>query len=282
MIKEIFTKEDKEKSDFILNSPLSKLSDLNSKEIRELAIIWCYYSGKIEGNTYTYVETEALLKDNITSEKRYEDAKMLKNLYNTFISEIEYIHEKKNKEVIDENTLFRVHKSISAELVSTEESGKIRTRAVRISGTNYIPPKDIYEIKIRLMEIFAQQGDYANPLERAIFIHCNIAKLQPFIDGNKRTARMMESLVLMNSDIIPIYSTRDADILNYRKGLMGFYDNDDYSLYSKYFLDKQIERINSLSSDKKKDVTISKSEILQTMQVGEKFSETTKTIIKIK
>lgn len=41
-----------------------------------------YYSGKIEGNTYTYVETEALLKDGITSEKQYENAKMLKNLHN--------------------------------------------------------------------------------------------------------------------------------------------------------------------------------------------------------
>ena len=44
-----------------------------------------YYSGKIEGNTYTYVETEALLKDGITSEKQYENAKMLKNLHNLFV-----------------------------------------------------------------------------------------------------------------------------------------------------------------------------------------------------
>lgn len=56
----------------------AKLSSLVSSEIKDLAVVWCYYSGKIEGNTYTYVETEALLKDNITSEKRYEDAKMLK------------------------------------------------------------------------------------------------------------------------------------------------------------------------------------------------------------
>ena len=74
--------------------------------------------GRIEGNTYTYVETEALLKDGITSEKKYEDAKMLKNLYNTFISELEYIHQEKNKEIIDERTLFRLHQSIFTGLVS--------------------------------------------------------------------------------------------------------------------------------------------------------------------
>ena len=142
-MKPIFNEEQQKKAAFILESPLSKLSELYSNEIKDLAVVWCYYSGKIEGNTYTYVETEALLKDGITSEKRYEDAKMLKNLYNTFISEVEYINKGKNKEVIDERTLFRVHQSISTGLVSDEESGCFRTRAVRISGTEYIPPKNL-------------------------------------------------------------------------------------------------------------------------------------------
>lgn len=241
-----FTEEQIQKGQLILNSPLARLSDLHSGEIKDLAIVWCYYSGKIEGNTYTYVETEALLKDGITSEKRYEDAKMLKNLYNTFISEIDYIHKQGNTEIIDQRTLFRIHQSISSGLVSNEESGYLRNRAVRISGTDYIPPKDIQNIKIQLNEILYQQQEYDNPLEKAIFLHCNIAKLQPFIDGNKRTARMIESIVMMNADIIPVYSTKDADILNYRKGLISFYETGDYSNYSTYFLNKQIERIQSL------------------------------------
>ena len=208
--------------------------------------MWCYYSGKIEGNTYTYVETEALLKDGITSEKKYEDAKMLKNLYNTFISELEYINKGKNLEHIDERTLFRVHQSISTGLVSNEESGSLRTRAVRITGTVYIPPKDLQEIKSRLSEILFNQEYYANPLERAIFLHCNIARLQPFIDGNKRTARMIESIVLMNANIIPVYSSKDSDILSYRKGLIAFYETEDYKLYADYFLNRQIERIKEI------------------------------------
>ena len=105
-MEQIFNKEQQEKAQFILNHPLAKLSDLRSNEIKDLAVVWCYYSGKIEGNTYTYVETEALLKDDITSEKKYEDAKMLKNLYNTFISELEYINKGKNQEVIDERAWF--------------------------------------------------------------------------------------------------------------------------------------------------------------------------------
>lgn len=245
-MKPIFNEEQQKKASFILEHPLSKLSELYSNEIKDLAVVWCYYSGKIEGNTYTYVETEALLKDGITSEKKYEDAKMLKNLYNTFISELEYIHKGKNQELIDERTLFRVHHSISTGLVSNEESGSMRTRAVRISGTEYIPPKNQQEIERRLNEIFFQQEGYANPLEKAVYLHCNLARLQPFIDGNKRTARMMESIALMNADVIPVYSAKDADILHYRKGLIAFYETESYTLYADYFLNRQVERIKEI------------------------------------
>ena len=242
----VFNDEQRKKAIFILESPLAKLSELYSAEITDLAVLWCYYSGKIEGNTYTYVETEALLKDGITSEKRYEDAKMLKNLYNTFTSELEYIHKFQNQEIINEATLFRIHQSISTGLVSNEESGSLRTRAVRISGTLYTPPKNQQEIKSKLNEILFQQEEYANPLERAVFLHCNLARLQPFIDGNKRTARMIESVALMNADIIPVYSAKDADILKYRKALIAFYETEDYSNYADYFLDRQIERIKEI------------------------------------
>ncbi|NDV60713.1 Fic family protein [Bacteroides sp. 519] len=243
----VFTCRDFEKAENILNSPLSKLSDLSSNELKDLAIVWCYYSGKIEGNTYTYVETEALLKDGITSEKKYEDAKMLKNLYNTFISELEYINKQGNKEIIDERTLFRVHQAISTGLVSNEESGYLRTRAVRISGTEYIPPKNLDSIRAKLNEILFWQEEYNNPLEKAVFLHCNIAKIQPFIDGNKRTSRMIESIVMMNADIIPVYSSQDSDILNYRRGLVEFYETGNCSTYVNYFLNKQLERIERIT-----------------------------------
>ncbi len=245
-MKQIFNEEQQKKATFILESPLAKLSELYSNEIKDLAVVWCYYSGKIEGNTYTYVETEALLKDGITSEKKYEDAKMLKNLYNTFISELEYINKGRNQEAIDERTLFRIHQSISTGLVSNEESGSLRTRAVRISGTEYIPPKNQQEIKSKLNEILFQQEEYTNPLEKAVYLHCNIARLQPFIDGNKRTSRMIESITLMNADVVPVYSAKDSDILNYRKGLIAFYETEDYTKYADYFLNRQIERIKEI------------------------------------
>jgi len=52
----IFNDYQKKLSDIILeNNIVSPLSDLYSKEVKELAVIWSYYSGKIEGNTYSFV-----------------------------------------------------------------------------------------------------------------------------------------------------------------------------------------------------------------------------------
>ena len=122
----------------------------------------------------------------------------------------------------------------------------MRTCGVRISGTEYIPPKNQQEIKSKLNEILFQQEEFTNPLEKAVYLHCNLARLQPFIDGNKRTARMIESIALMNAGIIPMYSAKDSDILNYRKGLIAFYETENYNEYADYFLNRQVERIKEI------------------------------------
>lgn len=195
-MKHIFNEEQQNKAAFICSNPIARLSELYRSEVENLAIIWCYYSGKIEGNSYTYVETETLLKDQITSLKRYEDAEILINLHNTFTTELEYIKEINSKEKLD--------------------------------------------------EILYQQEQYTNPLERAVYLHCNIAQLQPFANKNKHASRMIESIVLMNADIIPVYSLRETDILNYKKGVLFFCETGEYSLYADYFLNRQIERIKEI------------------------------------
>lgn len=240
----IFTEEQRIRAEQILQkNEIMPLSKLYSSEIQNLAVEWSYYSGKIEGNTYTYVETETLLKDGMTSPKRYDDAKMLKNLYNAFITEIEYA-KNGGKDVITEALLYRLHSFLTDDLVDNKERGLLRTRPVRISGTDYIPPKDSFEIQEKLSQIIILQNKIENPLEKAIFLHCNLARLQPFIDGNKRTARLVESIVLMQNDIVPILSTKIEHINAYRSALIHFYETEDYSLYVDYFLAQKENFLN--------------------------------------
>lgn len=245
-MKHIFNQEQQDKAAFICSNPLARLSELYQSEVKELAVVWSFYSGKIEGNSYNYVETEALLKDGITSIRKYEDAQMLCNLYDTFLSEVELINNARKHEAINEATLLRLHHSITKGLVSEKEAGAIRKHAVQIHGTKYVPSQNSQEIEKELKHILISQDEFTNPLEKAVYLHCNLARLHPFIDGNKRTARIMESIVLMNADIIPVYSSKDADIMNYKKGVIAFYEAKDYSIYSDYFLDRQIKRIKEL------------------------------------
>lgn len=253
----MFSKEQKDKAKFILENKHSKFNELQGFEIKDLAVVWCYYSGKIEGNTYTYVETECLLKDGITSPKRYEDAKMLKNLYNTFISVVETIKENGEFEITPFN-IKALHSELTQELVENKERGRLRERAVRITGTEYIPPKEEEDIIKGFEQIFKDKDKFKNPLEQAVFLHCNLAKLQPFIDGNERTSRLVESIVMMNNNLIPVFSSKEKDLDNYRSSLIHFYETGDYSRYIDYFLNKQIERINSISTKKEKTYNIEK------------------------
>ena len=246
-MKSIFTSEQEKLADIILeNNPISPLNELYSKEIKELALIWSYYSGRIEGNTYSFVETETLLKDNITSAKRYEEAKMLKNLYNTFIAEVQYI-KNGNKEVIDKEFLLKIYSTLISDLIDNKEKGIIRRRFFPIMETDYTSSQSEFEIEDKLNEIIDTQKEISNPLEKAIYLHCNLAKLQPFIEGNKRMARLVESVALMNEDIIPIFSTNNEDINDYCTGMLHFCDTGDYTVYTDYFLRNKINYLQKLS-----------------------------------
>lgn len=243
----IFDDKQEKLSEIILeNNNISPLRELHSREIQELAIIWSYYSGKIEGNTYNFVETEVLLKDGITSAKRYRDAKMLKNLYNTFIAEVERI-KRGDKEIVNKRFLMDMHSNLVSELVDERERGLIRRRALRIAATEYVLLQSETEIEEKLDKILDTQNEIVNPLEKAVYLHCNIAKLQPFTAGNRKLSRLIESIVLMNEDIIPIFSTNLYDIRNYRNIMLYFYETGDYTKYSDYFLEQKMKYLQKFS-----------------------------------
>jgi len=173
--------------------------------------------------------------------------KMLKNLYNCFITILETII-RKEKNTIDKCTIFTLHSMLTDELLQDRERGILRTKAVKITGTSYVPSSDPFEIEEQFETILTQQYKYYNPLERAIYLHCNMARLQPFIDGNKRISRLIESIVLMNNNIIPVYSVKGEDLSTYRKGILSFYEKQDYTTYVNYFLNRQIRRINEIAT----------------------------------
>lgn len=107
-----------------------------------------------------------------------------------------------------------IHSMLADQLVETKNKGQIREKGVAMSGTDYVPPKEKEILEKKLNEIIEEHKKIENPLEKAVYLHCNVARLQPFIDGNKRISRLLESIVMMNNNIVPVYSIKESDVLN--------------------------------------------------------------------
>ena len=202
------------------------------KELERLAIDLSWKSSQIEGNTYSLLETERLLKEKETAEgKTKDEAIMLLNHKEAIdfiiehpayvtpltISSIEDIHSLLIKELgIDRN---------------------IRRRRVGISGTNYRPLDNEYQIREALRDMCEVVNDRNCVFEKALLLLVLISYIQAFGDGNKRTARIISNAVLISNDYCPI-SFRTIDSVQYKKAILLFYEQNNITVFKRIFVDQ--------------------------------------------
>jgi Fic family protein len=210
-----------------------QLSDTEyKKEFERLAIDLSWKSSQIEGNTYSLLETERLLKEKETaSGKTKEEAIMLLN----------------HKEAIDfivENPDYLIPLSVSKiediHSLLMKELGidrNIRKRRVGISGTNYRPLDNEFQISEALTNMCELVNYKENVFEKALLLLVLISYIQPFVDGNKRTARIVSNAVLMNYKHCPI-SFRTVDSVEYKKAMLLFYEQNNISSFKEIFIDQ--------------------------------------------
>ncbi len=212
---------------------ISELSEFQyKKELERLAIDLSWKSSQIEGNTYSLLETEKLLKEKETaSGKTKEEAVMLLNhkdaidfivdnpdyLYPLTVSKIEDIHSILTKELaVDRN---------------------IRKRRVGISGTNYRPLDNEFQIKEALSAMCDLINHKKNIFEQAFLALILISYIQPFVDGNKRTARIVSNAILINHKHCPI-SFRTVDSVDYKKAMLLFYEQNNVTVIKQIFIEQ--------------------------------------------
>lgn len=209
---------------------IEQLSEIEyKKELERLAIDLSWKSSQIEGNTYSLLETEKLLKDKETaSGKTKEEAVMLLN----------------HKEAIDfiiENPDYLIPLSVSKieniHSILIKELGvekNIRKRRVGISGTNYRPLDNEFQILEALTAMCELVNAKKNIFEKALLLLVLISYIQPFVDGNKRTARIVSNAVLLNHNYCPI-SFRTVDSIEYKKAMLLFYEQNNISSFKEIF-----------------------------------------------
>ena len=202
------------------------------KELERLAIDLSWKSSQIEGNTYSLLETERLLKEKETaSGKTKEEAVMLlnhKDAIDFIINHPDYLHPLSVSKIED------IHSLLTKELAVERN---LRKRRIGISGTNYRPLDNEYQISEALTQSCDLINKKGNIFEKALLALVLISYIQPFMDGNKRTARIVSNALLMNYNHCPI-SFRTIDSIEYKKAMLLFYEQNNISRLKEIFINQ--------------------------------------------
>jgi Fic family protein len=212
-------------------SNLSKLTlSEYKKELERLAIDLSWKSSQIEGNTYSLLETERLLKDKETAAgKTKDEATMLLNhkyALDFIIGNPTYINP------LTVSCIEDIHSILVNDL---DISRNIRSRRVGISGTNYKPLDNAFQIKEALVSMCSLINTKKSVFEKALLSLVLISYIQPFSDGNKRTARIISNAILMNHHFCPI-SFRTIDSIEYKKAMLVFYEQTNINPFKNVFI----------------------------------------------
>jgi len=190
------------------------------RELERFIVEFAWKSAQIEGNTYDLLETETLLTQNIEARGHSRDeAVMLINHKKAFDT---ILVNKKGFLKLNFSDVTQLHGTLVEKLAT---SG-VRNQKVRITGTSYIPPSNSADLENYLRKTIRLINNTDLPAQKAFIASFMIAYLQPFVDGNKRTARMLSNAILLAHDYLPL-SYRNVDVNEYKKSVIAFYEQNN-------------------------------------------------------
>ena len=233
---ELFTEEEKKQLANLQAQFAKNLEGITPteyrKEMERLGIDLSWKSSQIEGNTYSLLETEKLLKEKQTaSGKTKEEAVMLlnhKDALDFILADPEYLQE------ISIRRIEELHSLLVKEL---DVDKGIRKRRIGVTGTNYRPLDNEYQIREALEDSCHLINGKENVFEKALLALVLLSYIQAFADGNKRTARMISNAIFIANRYCPI-SFRTVDSVDYKKAMLLFYEQNNISAFKKIFIDQ--------------------------------------------
>ena len=233
---ELFTPQEKEQLDALQAQFTKNIKDITPteyrKEMERLGIDLSWKSSQIEGNTYSLLETEKLLKEKQTAQgKTKEEAVMLLNHKDAR----DYILEE--PEHLKELTIRRIEELHTLLVKELDVDKGIRRRRIGVIGTNYRPLDNEFQIREALEDSCRLINGKESVFEKALLALVLISYIQAFSDGNKRTARMTSNAILIANRYCPI-SFRTVDSVDYKKAMLIFYEQNNISAFKKIFIDQ--------------------------------------------
>lgn len=204
-----------------LKEQLSILRPLPEEALRKiqdaLDIEYTYESNRIEGNTLTLQETALVINEGVTiSGKSMREH--LEAINHT--EAISYIKDIAKQDIeISERTIKEIH-ALILHGIDRENAGRYRTVPVMISGSAHMPPqpylieKQMEDFMIRFKQM---EKEMVHPVLVAAYLHGELVRIHPFIDGNGRTSRLLMNLYLLRNGyvIITLKGSNDEKVNYY-------------------------------------------------------------------
>lgn len=232
----IFSDSELESLNTLQKKYTTKIAELTKnqfdQELERLSIDLSWKSSQIEGNTYSLLETERLLKEKEEAVgKSKDEANMLLNHKEA----IDFIVN--NKDYLNDLSISKIENIHSILIKNLAVDRNIRKRRVGITGTNYKPIDNEFQIREALESMCLAINNRKNVFEKSLLTLLLLSYIQPFNDGNKRTARIISNGILINKNYCPI-SFRTVESIDYKKAMLIFYEKNNLAAFKDIFIEQ--------------------------------------------
>lgn len=205
---------------------------LIKKDFERLLIELSWKSSQIEGNTYSLLDTEILIKENIEAQgHKKEEAIMILNHKKA----LDFILQ--NKDYFQILSIKKIEELHHILVNNLGISKGFRKYPVGILGTNYKPLDNQHQIHDAIEKLIEIINLNNNILEKALITVLMISYIQPFEDGNKRTGRILANALLFAYNYCPL-SYRSVKEVEYKKAVILFYENNSLEYFKRIFTEQ--------------------------------------------
>jgi hypothetical protein len=198
-----------------------------------LLIDLSWNSSRLEGNTYSLLETERLLELGESAQgKDAREAQMILN----HKAAIELLVEQAAEIGFNRYTILNLHALLSDNLLADARAcGRLRAIPVAVAGTSYHPLEVPQLIEECFQQILDTASAIADPYEQSFFVMVQLPYLQPFEDVNKRVSRLALNIPLVRENLCPV-SFIDVPERAYIDGILGVYELNRVELLRDVFV----------------------------------------------